>query len=104
MLLRVDHRLMSRPFQTLLQLRKVSIDNIAEARLIFEPEAARLAAKRATPKDIQELKEVIEKMTRVVEAGEPPSSYDLKFHKLVARAARNLILEILAESMLEVAS
>src|SRR6266498_3634623 len=49
----VDHRLVSRPFQTLLKLRKVSINNIAEARLIFEPEAARLAAQRATARDLQ---------------------------------------------------
>jgi DNA-binding FadR family transcriptional regulator len=100
----MDHRLVSRPFQTLLQLRKVTIDHIAEVRLIFEPEAARLAALRATPDDLRELEEVIEKMTRVVEAGEPPSSYDLIFHKLIARAAYNPILEMLAESMLEVAS
>ena len=100
----VDHRLVSRPLQTLLQLRKVSIDHIAEVRLIFEPEAARLAAARATPEDLRELEEVIEKMTRVVDAGEPPNSYDLAFHKLVARAADNPILEALAESMLVVAS
>ena len=100
----MDHRLVSRPFQTLLQLRKVTIDHIAEVRLIFEPEAARLAALRATPEDLRELEEVIEKMTRVVKAGEPPSSYDLVFHKLVARAAANPILEMLADSMLGVAS
>ena len=100
----MDHRVVSRSFQTLLQLRKITIDHIAEVRLIFEPEAARLAALRSTPEDLREMEEVIEKMTRVVEAGEPPSSYDLLFHKLVARAAANPILEMLAESMLEVAS
>jgi GntR family transcriptional repressor for pyruvate dehydrogenase complex len=43
-------------------------------------------------------------MSRAVEKKEPPSSYDLKFHKLVARAAGNPILEMLADAMLEVAS
>lgn len=100
----LDHRLVSKSFQTLLQLRKVSIDHITEVRLIFEPAAARLAAERATPEDLRELEEVIEKMTQVVKAGEPPKSHDLKFHKLVARAAGNPILEMLSESMLEVAS
>ena len=99
-----DHRLVSRPFQTLLQLRKVTMDNIVEARLIFEPEAARLAAQRAEPEDLEEMRQVIEKMSGAVESGEPPSSFDLKFHKLIARAARNPILEMLSESMLEVAS
>ncbi len=100
----LDHRLVSRSFQTLLKLRKISINHIAEARLIFEPEAARLAAQRATPQDLEELEDVIEKMNSVVEAGNPPNLFDLKFHKLVARAADNPILEMLADSMLEVAS
>src|SRR6266446_5713577 len=99
-----DHRLVSRPFQTLLQLRKVTMDNIVEARLIFEPEAARLAAQRAQQEDLDEMQEVIEKMSGAVKAGELPDSFDLKFHKLIARAARNPILEMLSESMLEVAS
>jgi len=99
-----DHRMVSRTFQTLLQLRKITMDNIVEARLIFEPEAARLAAQRAEPEDLEEMKEVIEKMSEAVESGELPGSFDLKFHKLIARAARNPILEMLSESMLEVAS
>ncbi len=99
-----DHRLISRPFQTLLQLRKVTMDNIVEVRLIFEPEAARLAAQRAEPEDLDEMQKVIEKMSDAIKAGELPSSFDLKFHKLIARAARNPILEMLSESMLEVAS
>ncbi|HEU5237609.1 MAG TPA: FadR/GntR family transcriptional regulator [Pyrinomonadaceae bacterium] len=99
-----DHRMVSRPFQTLLQLRKVTMDNIVEARLIFEPAAARLAAQRAEAEDLEEMREVIEKMSQAVETGELPASFDLKFHKLIARAARNPILEMLSESMLEVAS
>ncbi len=72
--------------------------------MIFEPQAARLAALRATRQDIVELGEVIETMKHAVEAGKSPTSFDLKFHKLVARAADNPILEMLADSMLEVAS
>src|SRR5712664_2607461 len=50
------------------------------------------------------MQEVIEKMSGAVKAGELPDSFDLKFHKLIARAAGNPILEMLSESMLEVAS
>ena len=100
----VDHRLVSKSLHTLLQLGKVSIHHIAEVRMIFEPEAARLAAKNAKPEDLKELEEVIQKTTEVVNTGERPTFFDLKFHKLVARAAGNPIFEMLAESMLEVAS
>ena len=99
-----DHRLVSRPFQTLLRLRKITMDNIVEARLIFEPEAARLAAQRAEPEDLEEMNDVIERMSAAVKGGELPTSFDLRFHKLIARAARNPILEMLSDSMLEVAS
>ncbi len=98
------HRPMATSFQTLLQLRKVSIYHIAEVRLIFEPEAARLAAERAKPQDLLDLEEVMEKMRETVASDEQPRSYDLKFHLLIAHAAGNPILEMLAESMLTVAS
>ena len=100
----VDHRSVSKSLHTLLQLGKVSIHHIAEVRMVFEPEAARLAAQRARPEDLQELEEVIQKMAALVKTGKRPTFFDLKFHKLVARAAGNPIFEMLAESMLEVAS
>jgi len=100
----VDHRPAAKSFQTLLQLRKVSIHQIAEVRLIFEPQAARLAAERARPEDLRDLEEEIRKMSAAVRDKELPRFYDLKFHLLIARAARNPILEVLAESMLGVAS
>lgn len=100
----IDHRPAAKSFQTLLQLRKVSISEIAEVRLIFEPQAARLAAERAKPADLRELEEEIRKMEAAVESKALPRFYDLKFHLLIARAARNPILELLAESMLGVAA
>src|ERR687887_1457846 len=72
-----DHRTVSRPFQALLQLRKISMDNIVEARLIFEPEAARLAAQRAGPEDLAEMADVIERMCAAVKRRELPTSFDL---------------------------
>jgi len=100
----VDHQLVARPMETLLRLKKVSIHHITEARLIFEPEAARLAATRATAEDLEEMEQVIQQMDQAVRRGKTFVSYDLKFHKLIAHAARNPIIEMLAESMLEVAS
>jgi len=100
----IDHQLVARPMETLFRLKKVSIHEIAEARLIFEPEAARLAAQRATPEDLKELAEVIQHMAEAVRKGKTFASYDLMFHKLIARAARNPVLQMVSESMLEVAS
>jgi DNA-binding FadR family transcriptional regulator len=100
----LDHRPVTNSFQTLLHLKKISIKDIAEARLIFEPEAARLAAERVTEEDLRELEEVIQQMSVAVEGRELPDSFDLKFHQIIARAAGNPILAMLAESLLGVAS
>lgn len=100
----LNHELVSRPFSDLLQLKKVSIHDIAEVRKIFEPHAAWLAAERATPEHLKELEEAIDEMTTAVHGTKPPAFYDLKFHKLIARAAQNPILQMLADSMLDVAS
>lgn len=100
----VDHRPAAKSFQTLLQLRKVSISEIAEVRMIFEPQAARLAAERAKAADLRELEEEIRRMDAAVESKELPRFYDLKFHLIIARATQNPVLELLAESMLGVAA
>lgn len=100
----MDHQLVARPFSDLLQLKKISIHHIAEVRRIFEPHAAWLAAERATPEHLQEIAESIEEMAAAVHSSKPPVFHDLKFHKLIARAAQNPILQMLADSMLDVAS
>lgn len=100
----VDHQSVVRPLSDLLHLKKVSIQNIAEVRQIFEPQAARLAAERATARHLQKLDETIQEMEFALKNGKPPESYDLKFHRLIAEAAQNPILQVLADSMLEVAS
>jgi len=100
----LDHRPVTKSFLTLLHLKKVSIDNIAEVRLIFEPEAARLAAEKATAEEIWELEEVTRQMSLAIDKRELPNSFDLKFHQILAHATGNPILEMLAESMLAVAS
>jgi len=98
----MGHQPVANSLHTLLRLRRISIDNITEARLILEPEAARLAAERASEEDISELEEVIEKMRVTVANNELPGSYDLMFHKLIARAAMNPVIEMLSNSMFEV--
>ncbi len=100
----LDHRPVTNSFQTLLDLKKISIEDIAEVRLIFEPEAARLAAERGAEEDLRELEEVIQQMGMAVEKRELPDSFDLKFHQIIARATGNPVLAMLAESMLGVAS
>ena len=67
-----------------------------EARTIIETSAAALAAKRATPEQIEELEQVVEDMEKLVE--ENPEDYstyltiDAHFHRLVVQGSGNRVL------------
>src|SRR5437667_5601093 len=49
----LDAGVMARDFRTLLRLGRVTAAQLTEARLIIEPEMARLAAERATDLDVK---------------------------------------------------
>lgn len=100
----IDHKPVTKSIHTLLRLNRITIDDIAESRLMLEPGLARLAAQRATRQDLVEIERVIDAMHSTIEDDETPAEYDLMFHKLIARAAHNPLLEMLAGSMLEVAT
>src|SRR5437667_9243664 len=70
--------------------------DVIEVRRIIEPEAARLAAERATEEQIRELEETFREMEA---ASDDPDAYlapDLRFHALILAACRNELLEQVA--------
>jgi DNA-binding FadR family transcriptional regulator len=84
--------------------RKIDLANLTspsevmEARLMLEPELARLSAFRARRENIEELELCVQKM------GESNSQsewafWDRRFHRAIARAAGNTLLVILTEAI-----
>lgn len=71
---------------------------LAETRKVVEPELARQAAERATAKHLQQFHAAQEKLSAAVETGDAIDA-DLEFHRTIARAAGNQILELLLESL-----
>ncbi len=73
--------------------------DIIELRRIIEPEAARLAAARATDEEIAQLDEVFHEMELAV--GDPDAylAPDLRFHELILEACHNELLEQMASTM-----
>lgn len=63
--------------------------DLQDLRRILEPAAVRMAADRATPKDIREIEAAYEGMRRAVEEGGDYVSHDLAFHQGLLRASRN---------------
>ncbi len=95
----VDLRPLTESFSTLLRLRKVTIANLTEVRLLLEPHLASLAAGRVTPEVLKQLGEVLREQADAVESGQLPPSYDLRFHRLVAEASGNPVLHAMMNSV-----
>lgn len=66
-----------------------------EARKSIECTTARLAAENITPAEIAKLEEIIEIQENNYRAHKSITQNDLDFHKTIARASRNKVLEIL---------
>jgi GntR family transcriptional repressor for pyruvate dehydrogenase complex len=92
----VDASPVRRDFATLFRRGRLSSAQLAEARLLIEPDVAALAARRATEADLDALNAAIE--------GRPVTARDLdiRFHRLVAEAARNAPAAVVVDVLLEV--
>lgn len=81
------------------------LQNLLETRLILEPPLARLAALRATSRDIGMLAEVLEQMHTTLDPKEMHAELDIKFHSAVAQCTQNEVLHrflpIVCESIRE---
>jgi GntR family transcriptional repressor for pyruvate dehydrogenase complex len=82
--------ILSQPFELLMLIDDISLDDLLETRMIVEPELAARAAQRATIDELQAMKETLEiPRGRATEA--EMIQADLAFHQAIFRAARNPI-------------
>jgi DNA-binding FadR family transcriptional regulator len=86
---RPDLALLTESLGTHLQMQGVTFQELAEARLALETTAARLAAERATPEDLEELGAAIDG-PHEPEGGSAAQSMD--FHQTLVRASHNAAL------------
>jgi len=83
---------------------KDDIIDIFSVRKIIEPEVAQLASENRTPEEIEEVEEILREQEKEVENGKNPVHTDSKFHHLLARMARNRILERLLITLVDLLS
>jgi len=62
---------------------------LIEARMLFESEAAAIAASRISEQELQQLDSVCREMTVLMEAGHSAEDIDHQFHHVIAVATRN---------------
>lgn len=83
------------PFDSLKE-ESLQLNSIYEFRLMVEPEAARLAAARATEEEIQEIFRCAEEIVKLVEHDELYYEKDQEFHSLIAKASHNDVVTAIA--------
>lgn len=77
----------------------MTLGHVAEVRLVLEPEAARLAARRRSDGAAEEMLELYEAMADAVDDLNRYIEADLAFHDAVFRASANPVLAQMAETI-----
>jgi GntR family transcriptional regulator, transcriptional repressor for pyruvate dehydrogenase complex len=80
---------------------KSSLLNIANVRLIIEPEIARLAAANPSKEEIAKMKESYNKMESNFNDQGQMIKHDIDFHRAIANAAKNPILPVIMEPLFQ---
>jgi GntR family transcriptional regulator, transcriptional repressor for pyruvate dehydrogenase complex len=86
-------------------LGAVRPEHLTEARVMIESIAVRVACERATVKDIEELNANIaaaEKAARDKISFYAQAAIHLDFHRVIARATKNLVMVIVMEALIDV--
>lgn len=99
-----DSTLMVNHIRDMMRLRKVSLDEILQARLIIEPEVAAAAADKATPSDIELLEEITSDQLRGFVSENPVMQFDRnpRFHRIIAEITGNQVFIIIMQILLEI--
>jgi GntR family transcriptional regulator, transcriptional repressor for pyruvate dehydrogenase complex len=92
------------PLATLLIEEKSALADIFEMRKVIEPHIASLAAERATKRDIERMKKILDKQREAVSRGETGVEADAELHFAIGRATQNQALEKLVSGLMDILS
>jgi DNA-binding FadR family transcriptional regulator len=99
----IDSNVLSQSLSSVLSLAKGrTVDDLTEARLIFEPSVARLATERITAEEVSALEENIADVDAGIAAGLQVYEKNIEFHSLIAGASHNLSIRLTMVSLLNV--
>jgi DNA-binding FadR family transcriptional regulator len=73
--------------------------DLQDLRRVVEPAAVRMAAERATAKDIAEIEAAYEGMRKAIEEGGDYVKYDLRFHQALLRACGNRMIIQMSQAL-----
>jgi GntR family transcriptional repressor for pyruvate dehydrogenase complex len=84
---------------TVVKLGSAKSANLTEVRSILEPEITRLATLRATDEDVKNIEAVVVAQEQELKSGELSRKLDMDFHRCIAEAAHNSVLNIVVNAV-----
>lgn len=99
---KIDPSLVVDSLNNMIRVGQVSHEEILQARLIFEPSMAALAAKKATPKDVERLEEANRLLAEGYQAGEPGMENNPTIHKEITDISGNKVLSIIMNVLMDI--
>ncbi len=88
--------------QNLLSGGAITLEDLFELRLLLEPPAAALAARRATPEGLASLDEVLAQAEMAQHDSQALRSLNLEFHRRLAAMSGNPLLSALCETVINI--
>ena len=98
----INSKPMSESLSSILRIQKTSINELTEARIILEPNIARLAAERITARELATLEQNIEESLRVLKSHSPAPEQNIRFHSLIAEATHNPVVTLTMNPIFDV--
>ncbi len=99
---------MTKSGRTLLQdmflLGSLKISDLTEARVAIEPATVRIAVQRARDEVLEQLSQNIEETRECLRRKNPNDArlLNLEFHRIIARASENPVIQFMIDSMIDV--
>ena len=88
----VSRKPLSESLSSILRIKKASMNDVTEARIILEPSVARVACERITLEELQELEENIQATLTVLKSRSPAPLQNIEFHSIIANATHNPVI------------
>ena len=98
----INSRPMVESLSSILRMKKASINDLTEARLILEPSIAKLAFEKITQEDLLKLEQNIQEASGMVKSNSSASSQNIEFHSLIAESTHNPVITLTMKTLFDV--
>jgi len=98
----VNSKSLANSLSSILRIKKVSMNELTEARMVLEPNIMRLACERRNPEDLQRLKENIKEAHTIIQSNISARVKNIEFHSILAESTHNAVLALTMKTMLDV--